>query len=337
LGAVIIDHAKNVVLENVAVDDNSTVGLFAVGANMTLRNVELARNGLTGMRAGYADNMLLDHVLVDGNNAERFNPAPVAAGIKITASRTVTVRDSTFSSNKATGLWFDVSNYNLTVTGNDFRSNTKYGLFLEISAKALVANNLFVRNAGWGINIDNTDSTRTYNNTFVGDNGSIWVVQESRRPSNFAAGRDSRQPYPDPTMTWVIKSAVVVDNVMSNQVGSQSCMICVQDGENLFSAEQMGATLNGNVYNRRSTSVPAQLVIWSAGKVQQYYKALPPFQTATNQEAAGVSVDGYAVVTSSGQATSAMPAMTTAVALPSDVAAAIGEPAGTRQYGAWAR
>ena len=335
LGTFIIDHANSVLIENVAVDDNTTTGLYLVGTSDTVRNVELARNGLIGIRAGYADNMVIDHVFADHNNAENFNTAPVAGGIKITSSRGVAVRDSTITNNNATGLWFDVSNYNLTITGNTISGNGKHGLFLEISAKALVANNLIANNVGWGLKINNTDLTRTYNNTFIGNNGSIWVVQESRRPSNFAGGRDSRQPYPDPTMTWVIKSAIVVDNVMANQVGAQTCMICVQDAEKLYTAAQMGASLNGNVYNRPSVSVPVRVTIWSAGATQNYYNTLAAFQTATKQESAGVEVTGPAVVTSTGQPTSTMPAMTGAVAMPADVAAATGQTSGTRHLGSW--
>ena len=195
---------------------------------------------------------------------------------------------------------------------------------------------MIVDNRSWGLKIDNTDQVRVWNNTFIGNNGSIWVVQEKRRPSNYSVGRDTRQPYPDPTMTWIIKSVTIGNNVVANQVGPQVCIVCVQDTERKRTAEEMGVVMDASIYNRPSSSVPSRLVTWSRGEdTPAQYKTLPPFRDDTSQEAAGRNIDGAAVVNKAGQPTSAMPTMSGAMPLPSAVASAIGKPSGVRRYGAW--
>lgn len=333
-GGVLVDHANDVVLEHLAITDGATTGLAVVGGNVTVRNVHLARHGMIGMRGTYSDGLVIDRVLSEGNNTERFNTAPVAGGAKISRSRHVTVRDSVFRENIGTGLWFDESAYDLVITGNEMRSNVRHGASLEISAKAVFVNNFVTGNGGWGIKINNTDQARIWNNTFAGNNGSVWLVQDSRRPAT-APGRDPRQPFPDPTMTWVITSATFVNNVLANQRGGRPCMLCAQDGERLRTAEQMGVVTNHNVYNRPDLRTPSRLVTWSRGPAApEHYAALSPFRFDTGQETAGHQVDGAPVVTTTGRPTAAMPPSSTALPIPADISSLTGIPSGSRHHGA---
>ncbi len=68
----------------------------------------------------------------------------------------MTVRDSIFRGNDGTGLWMDESVYDMTITGNEMRDNAGHGTSLEISAKALFANNIVTNNGGFGVKINNT-------------------------------------------------------------------------------------------------------------------------------------------------------------------------------------
>ena len=195
------------------------------------------------------------------NNTERFNTAPVSGGLKVARSRGVVVRNSVLNDNYGPGLWFDESVYDITVSGNEMRNNAKHGLSLELSAKAAVSNNTISGNDGFGIKVNNTSSVTISNNTFVGNDRSINIVQDDRTPAS-DPGRDPRQPYPDPTMTWQNGPVSVTDNVMSNQQ-TGNCLLCVEDYSHQRSAEQMGVTANGNVYARPNISTPTQLVVWS--------------------------------------------------------------------------
>ena len=143
--------------------------------------------------------------------------------------RTATVRDSIFRGNDGTGLWMDESVYGMAITGNEMRHNTGDGTALELSSNALFADNLVTDNVEFGIKINNTSHVSMWNNTFVGNDRSINIVQDSRRPTSASTtGRDKRQPFPDPTMTWLNGPVTVANNIMAMQ-RSGECMLCVED------------------------------------------------------------------------------------------------------------
>jgi parallel beta-helix repeat protein len=337
MGAVTVER-PNVVVENVAVTDNATTGLH-VGSGTTggvvLRNVYAARNGMLGISATNADRLLMEKVLSESNNTEHFNSAPVSGGAKITRSRVVVVRDSVFRGNDGPGLWMDESDYDMTIVGNEMRNNSGHGVSLEISAKALFANNIVTNNGGFGVKINNTSNVSVWNNSFVGNDRSLNLVQDARRPTSAGtAGRDKRQPFPDPTMTWLIGPAVFGNNVVASQ-RSGNCMLCVEDYSKQRSAAQIGVSANGDVYNRVSSSSPTNLVVWSRGASDPAtYTTLNAFKAATGQEAAGQQLTGAGMVDGDGNlltalSTSALPG------LPADVAAATGFPTGSRHAGAF--
>ena len=189
MGAVTIEVPR-VLVEHVAITDTATTGLH-VGSGTTtndvvLRNLYVARNGMLGITATYADNLVVDRVIAEGNNTEHFNQSPVSGGAKISRTRGVTVRDSLFVANDGPGLWMDESSYDMKITGNEMRNNVGHGTSLEISAKAVFANNIVTNNGGFGIKINNTSNVTVWNNTFVGNDRSINLVQDDRRPTTSA-------------------------------------------------------------------------------------------------------------------------------------------------------
>ena len=116
MGAVTVER-PGVVIENVAITDSATTGLYvAAAANATLRNLYVARSGMLGLGASNADHLTIERVLSEDNNTEHFNTAPVSGGAKITRSRGVIVRDSIFRNNDGPGLWMDESVYDMTIT-----------------------------------------------------------------------------------------------------------------------------------------------------------------------------------------------------------------------------
>lgn len=344
LGAVLLDRSDNVVLEHLAVTDSATTGISVVAANATLRNVHVARSGMLGIHGNHADNVVLDRVLTENNNLERFNTAPVSGGAKFTRLRGFTARDSIFRGNHGPGLWLDESVYDMTIVGNEMRDNQRHGISLELSARAVVADNIISNSGGFGIKINNTADVEVWNNTFVGNGRSINLVQDNRRPGS-DAGRDPRRPFPDPTMTWVNQGAVFSNNVVANQrsTGNSTgnCLICVEDystNANRRSAEQMGVVTNGNVYNRPSGSSPSWIVVWSRGPGNPaVFSSLNSLRSDTGQETNGHHIDGPAVVNNQGAPTAAMPSVSSAVPLPANISSLIGVPTGTRQLGAWTR
>ena len=115
-------------------------------------------------------------------------------------ARGLTFTDSVFADNLGTGLWFDESIYNATITGNDLLRNAGHGISYEISSRALIADNVVAGNGGLGLKINNASNIDIWNNTIV-DNGDrpIWLVQDPRVASNAnTPGHDPRQAQPDP-------------------------------------------------------------------------------------------------------------------------------------------
>lgn len=335
MGAVTAEK-DGVTIENVAVIDNAGTGIHAVGANITFRNLTLARNGMLGGSASTADNFKATSVLAYGNNTEAFNQSPVAGGFKVTRSRTVKFSNSSFVRNAGPGLWLDESVYNGVITRNDSIANLGHGLTMEISAKFLVADNYIAGNLGNGVKLNDTSNVDLWNNTVSGNGRNLNIVQDSRRASNRSLpGHDPRQAFPDPTMTWINTKIAVRNNILAG--GTGNCLLCVEDYSHQFSAEQLGISAKGDVYQRPSAGSPAWAVVWSRGPGNPaVFTTVPAFKSATGQESSHFVVDGRPAL-NGWQPTSEVTARDATVAqpLPAVVAAALGRNAGVQHLGAW--
>lgn len=289
--------AADVSLTDVTVRDNSTTGLYSWSSRTTLTRVSVLDNGMLGFGASTADGLTVTQMLSRGNNAEQFNRAPVSGAMKIGRSRDVTVVDSAFVGNTGQGPWFDESVYDITFTGNDVIGNTGYGLVLELSDTAIIADNIVADNALAGITIINTGNVSIWNNTAVGNERNIAIVQDSRRAANLsAAGHDPRQKLPDPTMPWITRNTVVVNNVVGDATGK--CLICVEDRSKEFTGAQMVVRSDGNVYSRTTPTAPAAFAVWSRGAAgsASTYPTLASFTAATGQDKRSVLVEGRSIV-----------------------------------------
>jgi hypothetical protein len=334
--------APDVTVENVVIRDNATQAVLVGGVNEgvrnTLRNVTIERNGMLGIEAPYADGLVLDAVRIVGNNTEHFNMAPVAGGVKIGRSRTITVKNSVFADNLGTGLWFDESVYDVTATGNDILRNAGNGLSFEISSKGLIANNVVAGNGQVGLKINNASNMDIWNNTVVDNAGRpMWVVQDSRLASNLSTpGHDPRQQLPDPTVTWLLGPVTIRNNVIAGGAAS-NCLLCGQDSQLFRSATDMKITADGNAYQRTSTSSPQLMVHWPVGaRDPQVFSTIAAFRAATGQEAHGAEYTGAAIVDSGYRLTPAVAASAVAIAqpVPAAIASRMGYASGEERLGA---
>ncbi|WP_299038926.1 right-handed parallel beta-helix repeat-containing protein [uncultured Pseudokineococcus sp.] len=326
-----------VVLEELAVLDSATTGVAIAATDVTVRHVTIARSGMLGMTATYADRLVVDGLRSEGNNVERFNTSPVSGGFKTARSRDVLVRDSVLQGNHGPGFWADESVHDVKVVGNDLRDNAGHGASLELSAKAVFADNVVTGNSRDGVKINNTSDVQVWNNTFAGNGRHINLVQDSRRASDRSTpGHDPRQAFPDPTMTWLLGPAAVSNNVLANPRAGTNCLLCVEDYSHERSAAQIGVRAESNVYNRATASAPSWVVVWSRGVGDpQVFTDLAAFSRSAGQEARGTLVTGAPVVDGRGRPTAAMPADGTAQPLPAAIAALTGEASGARHLGAW--
>lgn len=334
-------EAPGVTLENVVVKNAATTGLSVQRENVTLKKVSVLDSGMLGIHGRFADNLTMDKVLASGNNAERFNIAPVSGGVKLGASRGVHVTNSAFSNNFGHGFWEDLSVYDSVFRQSDFSGNSGTGLFLEISAKVIVGDNTFSGNTDFGIKVNNTSDVEIWNNTFVGSKRPLYIVQDARRNTKESdQAVDPRVSFPDPAMPWTLGPVTIRNNVVANAGSSSDCLLCVEDYSWSMSAEQMGVTANGNVYGRAAGARPTWLSIWSRADVNRnpyVFSTLKSFADTTGQESRGREYVGSSIVNAD---LTLIPSVSSqsdniAEALPADVAAAIGRTSGSRHLGHW--
>ncbi len=338
VGAVTLEK-PNITLENVVVSEMATTGISVQSSNARLDQVTVEWSGMLGIHTRYADGIVMRRVLAEHNNSERFNIAPVSGGAKLGSTRGVTVVESNFRNNYGQGFWEDMSVYNTKITDSNFTGNLGNGLFLEISAKAIVANSLFASNRIDGIKVNNTSDVQIWNNTFVGNGRPVNLVQDARRNNDRNnPAVDRRISWPDPAMPWQTQNVTVSNNVIALPTTAANCLICVEDYSHKETGEQMQLTLNGNAYNRASASKPTWLAIWSRGTANPspyVLTTLAAFRNVAGQEARGQEFTGEPLVSSTGVVSGTITSRTSQIALPlpSAVATAIGRPAGTVKLG----
>ena len=306
--------APGIVLENVVVSDNANQGIFIRGTNVRLNKVTAERNGMIGVAAQYSDNLIVTSLLSQKNNTEHYNMAPESGGFKITRTRGITVRDSAFVDNLGPGLWLDESCYNATVINNMMVGNGKHGMSFEISSLAVIADNVLSNNTSTGLKINDATNVRIYNNTISNNGKNVDLVQDLRRASDLSIpGHDPRRPLPDPTVTWLLGNVQFMNNVVGALTGQYS--LYIRDYSYERSAAAMNITVNGN---QLTPQISRYLVVWGlTGTAVAVYRTTTEFENGTGQ----------------GPGNGDTQATTGPIGLPSDIAALVGQPTGTRHLG----
>lgn len=338
MGAVTVE-APDVRIDQSQFDDNATTGLSVSGHRASLSKVSARRNGLLGIHGNQADGLRLSSVSAAFNNTEHFNHAPVAGGMKVTRSRDVQVRGSSFRNNDGIGFWADESIYDITIIKMKSIDNLGHGASIEISTKALVVDSVFLRNQGFGLKVNNTSQVEIWNSTFDGNGRSINVVQDARSSTDpNTPGHNPSRAFPDPTMLWVNTPVTIRNTIVSRSHGD--CLVCVEDYSHQYTAEQLKVTLQGNVYQRNSSNAPYLFAIWSRGSLHRdpsVFTSLTAFRTATGQDRNSQLLQGQPAVWASGRPVAAVSSMSASVAepIPERIAILVNRPTNTRHLGAW--
>lgn len=330
-------QVPGITLENLAIVDNATIGLFAWSTDATLRNLTIARNGMLGFGGNSAYGLKASGLLVADNNSEHFKREPISGGFKITRSRGISITDSAFLRNATTGLWLDESVYDAAVTGNDFVSNGGDGVEAEISAHVTIADNVARDNAGNGIRLFDTSDSAVWNNTSVRNGRNIALMQDARRETDLSVpGHDPKRPQPDPTFSWIVQNVTVSNNVLADATGL--AQLTVEDQAHKLSGADMHLTINGNLYQRTVANKPSIDIVWmQTTTATKGYATAAAFAAATGQDTRSTSVTGTGTLTSGLTLTSSALSQVTSIArsLPASVASLVGQPAGTLHLGSW--
>ena len=282
-GAISVE-VDDVSLENMIITQNSTIGLFSWGQRPIFNKLTLTHNGSLGAGFNSSTGVTVKNSDVSFNNAERFNQAPVAAGIKTSKVTNSTFVGNLFEGNvDSAGLWIDEKGKNITIAGNRFTRNGTDGLGVEISVSLRIVNNVANENGGSGVRVFDAQNVEVWNNTVVGNvRDSLRIMQDDGRPGQW-------------DILYVNKAVSVRNNVVA--FGSTGCPLVVMDTMSKMTGNQMGTSLAGNVYHRASVSSPSTFICWangSAGLAQ--YKNLASFRTATGQDAQSMEMIGAPIV-----------------------------------------
>lgn len=171
-------------------------GIRLGGTDHTIRNCRVLDNGDVGINLSGSDpahsfgvwqdrppqRILLDNLVISGNNSRHFDEAWHSGGIKaIPSVRDVTVRNCKVTNNRGTGIWFD-TDWGGIVIENNFVSNNDAGIAYEISRPLLsdgfgaaIRNNRVIGNKGQGIYVSASQGAVVENNTCSGNDFDIVV------------------------------------------------------------------------------------------------------------------------------------------------------------------
>lgn len=305
-----------------------------------------------------------DRVDIQQINYNNWNVyGPSIAAVKLCKSQNPVFKNSIFANNNATALWFDQTVATPIVVNCLFQDNTNRGVDFETTSDGLAANCKFIHNGTVSIFINDSDTTRLYNNTFAenswnltateGSNSAptshtcplIQIGQSPRRydVSQYSYCIDNTLPssyYSTvPKHQWTINSFELVNNILVRAgVNTYSMMICgnQQDSTrpNRLFQPDFHPVMNGNVYHWGNNKPPYP---WAtAGGYNNnfgIYQTLAAFQAATSLDtnssftATDPLDSNYAVTNQTYHAN--------ATSLPADIAALIGQPVGTKHAGAF--
>ncbi|MBC1317958.1 right-handed parallel beta-helix repeat-containing protein [Listeria booriae] len=295
LGAVrISEPATGSKLENVIITDSATTGLSVSTSDVTLKNVSVTNSGMLGIGGNRAHALKADKLYVANSNIENFNMGPIASGIKISRSYNTLISNSKIIDNKSLGLWFDEDCYAATVVNNEISNNSSTGLAFELSSQGNVANNRINNNAGYGLHIINSDQVDVWNNSLTNSQMSILIQQDSRKPTKdrYWTPHDYSKG-----ISWYVNDIEICNNIlglptpMASQWGG---VVALRDETYQRTGNQMGVTLNANVYYHTGLEGRPTLIQWStttAGiKDWNNFSNLATFRNTTGQDSRSIEI-----------------------------------------------
>ncbi|WP_090591634.1 right-handed parallel beta-helix repeat-containing protein [Auraticoccus monumenti] len=332
---VITTYYPSMRLENIVVEDSATAGIGVYGANCVLEGVTIRGSGQMGLQGNKADNLRVNDLRLEDNNDQRFNPTPAAGGFKITTSRGVSLTNSHLSGTWGSAFWTDHSVHDITVVGNTITGNHRYGVVLELSSTAVVADNVITGNAFDGILVANSDNVAIWNNSIAGNRNAVAVTLDKRRNDGKAMGADPRRPRPDTAMPWISRNITLGNNVL-HAGGKASATVSTNSYERVMNGNDMITSSEGNVFASTDAS-PGVVTAWARKNDKpSVHSSLSAHQRVTGRDQDSEELDGTTGLTKAGVARSATQALAGSVAqrLPARVAEESGLPRDIRWLGA---
>ncbi|MFN8559172.1 MAG: right-handed parallel beta-helix repeat-containing protein [Dehalococcoidia bacterium] len=330
-GAVIVNGGStNATVENNTFSWNAGAGLeIGPSNNVMVRGNTFTYNswlGITGW--GGARGTVIQNNYIAYNNQEHFSVYWAAGGVKIVSSYAMTWSDNVVENNLGSGLWCDISCSDAKIVRNLVRNNNLYGIHYEISANAIIASNVVANHPNAAaIYVSESSNVQVYNNTLVNNLRSVSVNDSARVNTNGAEVALG--------ITWETRNVTIKNNILSHSNTSNQHVLGVYHEQSLVAAGQMVSAIERNAYYRKASSSPGATERWGQQGVDSaYYWSVDLFRQATGYEQRALSYDNMTTnpylmnETGDYRLRSGSPAASAGDPLPTDVAAAIGVPAG---------
>lgn len=231
-------------------------GVLNVSTDATVRGNTFNYNGRKGMAGDRAHRIKLENNTFSYNNIERFNSSWDAAGVKFTRTDGATLAYNTIEHNFSHGGWLDVSSSNAKLVHNIIRYNSGFGIYFEVSHKAIIGANLAHHN-GTGIVVSNSSSTSVYNNTLANNGTNVRIKDDPRVNTN--SGEIAKG------ITWIANNNILKNNILSNTGNSNTTAkeLLIADILCGSSSQQTADKIpvaNYNGYYRTSSSTPQYII-----------------------------------------------------------------------------
>jgi parallel beta-helix repeat protein len=332
--AMVVVTASNVTFDHDALAWSATRGISVLYShNDVITDSVLLHNGLNGIHAHHADGLQVIRTRIADSNHEHFSTAPTAyaaiAAIKVTSTFDAVVRDSLIDDNDCNGIWFDLSAFNTTISGNDVLRNSGQGIFYEVSGNGTIAGNVVAYNGHDGVRLSGSTNVNVWHNTLVDNSGAQLGVYEDART----------QPNPylrSLGITWDAANASVADNVLASSSATLPLLMSWDPTGKRTTAMMMGYD-DHNLWARASVASTPYDAQWQAAS--SHILRLPSVQAmrvAIGRERTGVVADNVPLTQLFLSPTAlsfgpvyGSPLFTAGLPLPASVAAALGVPAGS--------
>lgn len=183
-------RATGTVLRDLRLRANASIGIKIAGSwrtglvrATTLDGVVVDRSGWSGLVSTYSDDTSIIRSAFTGTDpAGEFAGSPQRGSIKATKNHRMRIVDSWFADSTSFGVWWDQSNYDVTLADSRFERNGESAVFFEISHGLLVADTLIDARGSMGpaVRLAGSSGIRVVNNTILGGQGGIAVLTDAR-------------------------------------------------------------------------------------------------------------------------------------------------------------
>jgi hypothetical protein len=328
----------NSVVENIVFRQSGMHGL-AIIRPITLNQITVEDCNSSGIQVTTANNTHISRFIIQGCNTGGWHPQPITAGIKITRTDNIILRDGIVRDiDAAIGVWFDVSNTRFIVA-NVTISNTEVALESELSGGGFydgVQNHSWFVNCrtsnslDWAVKVMDSDYVTVANCDLDAARVSI-NVQQDHRDNTGTPGNLTFEIVPWVTVhnrLW--NNRVVGQPTIAGMIAYHDPPTAARDPDGGPDKVLLGWDFFDEIAGNWFPTVPPGSMI-QLGKVDGFRNSYNTWSLANSSPAAVGGPPGNKLGANHQGAST--PADTIAVPLPDDIADLLGIPRGHQQVG----